>query len=167
MKYSKIINRDIANGEGIRVSLFISGCNQHCFNCFNPEAQDFSYGENFTSDTFNEILDLVSKPEITGLSILGGEPLDQLKSDLFILTSLCTCVKLNLNKNIWLWSGHVIEDIVSKEQIELLNTVDVLIDGPYIDSQKDLSLAWRGSKNQRVIDVNKSKEKKMICLYSL
>jgi anaerobic ribonucleoside-triphosphate reductase activating protein len=166
MKYSGIIKHDIANGEGIRVSLFVSGCNQHCPDCFNQDSQNFYNGKTFTNKTFDEIIELVSRPEISGLSILGGEPLDQTRSDLFMLNNLCITIKHNLNKTIWLWTGHVLEDIIFKEQLDLLKNIDVLIDGPYIASQTDLSLKWRGSKNQRVIDMNQSRNKNHIVLYN-
>lgn len=173
MNYSLINKTDIANGPGIRVSLFVSGCNRHCKNCYNQEAQAFDYGQPYTSETAKNILELVAKSHCSGLSILGGEPLDQDSNSLIGLIALAQEVH-KLGKNVWLWTGYTWEEIFNDRvargdsktsyrikntiRCALLNMVDVVVDGPFIDEQKDLSLRWRGSANQRVIDVQKTLE---------
>lgn len=173
MNYAGLVQDDLANGPGIRVSLFVSGCNRHCKNCYNQEAQAFDYGQPYTSETAKNILELVAKSHCSGLSILGGEPLDQDSNSLIGLIALAQEVH-KLGKNVWLWTGYTWEEIFNyrvtrgdsktscriKNTIRcaLLNMVDVVVDGPFIDEQKDLSLRWRGSANQRVIDVQKTLE---------
>lgn len=175
MNYAKIKHYDPANGEGIRISLFVSGCNFHCKGCFNYEAQDFDYGKPFLPDTMVEIEQLVENENIDGLSILGGDPLCQSECDITTLATLATYVK-NLGKNVWIWSGFTWEQIFSKSVTDefdtlrtsrqmLITTCDVWVDGQFIESQKDLRLQWRGSNNQRVIDVQKSLQQNKIILW--
>ena len=166
MNYSNIIKYDCANGEGWRTTLFVSGCDFHCNNCFNPEAQNFHYGSVFTMHTLASILDMVQDDKVSGLSILGGDPLCQDVHGLISLISLCKRVR-HLGKTVWLWSGFTWEQIFSpynnydefpqwKYIQELIEHVNVFIDGPFIEEQKDLTLKFRGSKNQRIIDVAKT-----------
>lgn len=172
MNYSLINKIDISNGPGMRVSLFVSGCDRHCKNCYNKEAQSFDNGKPYNSETAKNILELVAKPHCSGLSILGGEPLDQDSNGLIGLIELAQEVH-KLGKNVWLWTGYTWEEIFNyraprgsatlcnmKNTIRcaLLSMVDVVVDGPFIDEQKDLSLRWRGSANQRLIDVEKTLE---------
>lgn len=171
MNYNNIILCDTANGEGIRTSLFVSGCTNHCQGCFNKEAQDFNYGQLYTPETEQTILKQISKPYIAGLSILGGEPLCQNNAGLTYLIELTNAVH-GLGKTVWLWTGFVWEDFdhikmsLNKALIKaLLYNCDVVVDGPFIEAQKDLTLAFRGSSNQRVIDVQKTLAQDKIILY--
>ena len=147
---------DIANGEGIRVSLFVSGCNFHCYNCFNKEAQDFNNGKQFTEAEFNTICELLHQPYIAGLSLLGGDPLCQDSTGFHIMNQLALTAR-SLGKTVWLWTGFKWEDIWNDEsnmriyRQSLISLCDVVVDGQYIDSLRDLTLKWRGSSNQRVI----------------
>ena len=166
MYYSNIIEEDAANGIGFRTTLFVSGCNFHCKNCFNQKAQDFNYGKEYTEQTESYILEQLNKPYIKGLSLLGGDPLWQDMDGLKQLRQLVQKVH-NLGKTVWIWSGFVYEDLLdgsglseeANERILLVRECDVFVDGLFEDDKKDLSLAWRGSKNQRVIDMNKTKDK--------
>lgn len=167
MNYASIRKMDITNGEGIRVSLFVSGCQFHCKNCFNQETWDYNYGKEYTQETQNKILSLICKPHIKGLSILGGDPLWQTSDGVSSLISLCDEVH-KLNKNVWLWTGFVWEEVFNSDkgyQKELLKHCDVVVDGPFIEEKKDLSLKWKGSSNQRVIDVPKTLEKGEVVLW--
>lgn len=171
MNYGNIKFYDIANGEGIRTSLFVSGCTNHCQGCFNKEAQDFNYGQLYTPETEQTILKQISKPYIAGLSILGGEPLCQNNAGLTYLIELTNAVH-GLGKTVWLWTGFVWEDFdhikmsLNKALIKaLLYNCDVVVDGPFIEAQKDLTLAFRGSSNQRIIDVQKTLAQNKIILY--
>lgn len=162
MHYNKIRKMDIANGPGIRVSIFMQGCTFNCQNCFNPETHDFSSGKEFTDETINKIISLCNEIHIVGLSILGGEPLHP--KNIAGTTKLAKIFKEKYpNKNIWLWTGFTFEDYLINK--EILNYIDVLIDGKYQDELHDFNLKWRGSSNQRVIDVKKSiKNKKVVLL---
>lgn len=170
MKYAKINLFDIANGEGIRVSLFVTGCKFHCNGCFNQEAQDFSYGKDFTSESVELILNRLKDERFDGLTLIGGDPLWQNTNDIKTLINLCKEVH-KLNKNVWLWSGFTWEDIFNgegeeyKARQELISNCDVFIDGLFEETKKDLSLAWRGSYNQRIIKVKESlKENSVITM---
>lgn len=173
MNYAKIKHWDIANGEGVRVSLFVSGCRFCCKDCFNSEAQDFNYGYVYTQKTEGEILQLISDPNIDGLSILGGDPLWQNVSGLHDLCMLAYKTK-QMGKNIWLWSGFTWEEIMlplrQPDDIKLGRQTlavlcDVFIDGQFDAERKDLRLRWKGSKNQRVIDVQKTLQQGEVVLY--
>ena len=155
MRYNLIRKMDISNGPGLRVSVFMQGCAFHCKNCFNPDTWDFNLGIEFTSDTINHILELCDNEYIKGLSILGGEPLHP--KNIEGSTKLAKKFKEKYpNKNIWLWSGFLFEDVKDKEIFKYL---DVLVDGQYIDELHSPKLKWRGSSNQRVIDVKSSLNK--------
>ena len=154
MYYGAIKNLDIANGPGVRVSLFVSGCRNHCKGCFQPETWDFEYGEEFTDDTINELLNLLDNHLVAGLSILGGDPLEPENRD--VVGEICYIVRaFRPGKSIWLWTGYLWEDVKDWPDLKY---VDVLVDGPFVQEQKNLCLAYRGSENQRVIDVRKSLE---------
>lgn len=175
MNYSKIIQHDCANGEGWRTTLFVSGCTNHCNGCFNKELQDFNCGEQFTMLTIKSILDMVSDDKIKGLSILGGDPLCQDVNGLHKLTEVCKRVH-HKNKDVWLWSGFTWEQVFPEVVLDELNThkiyqqklienVDVFVDGPFIEELKDPSLKWRGSSNQRIINVKQTLQQNKIILY--
>lgn len=152
MRYGKINKTDIANGPGVRVSLFVSGCRNHCKGCFNPGTWAFDYGEAFTLRTVDEILKALDKPYISGLSILGGEPFEP--ENIGTVFDLCRQVKNRFpDKTIWIYTGYLYEKL---EPI-LNDTIDVLVDGPFIEAQKDITLKFKGSKNQRIIDVQASR----------
>lgn len=153
MRYNKIRKMDISDGPGVRVSIFMQGCNFHCKNCFNPETHDFNGGKEFNDDTIKKVLDLCSNESVEGLSILGGEPMNPQNID--GTTKLAKAFKEKYpNKNLWAWSGFLFDrDLKDKE---ILNYLDVLVDGQYMDEKHNPTLQWRGSENQRVIDVKKS-----------
>lgn len=151
MRYAKIKTYDIANGPGVRVSLFVQGCSKHCDGCFNPETWDYNGGISFTEDTKRYLFDACSPDYISGLSILGGEPFDQAIE----LAELVREFKeLYPNKDVAVWSGYVIDEIESDpDRKQLLDEIDVLIDGPFIKELKEPNLTYMGSTNQRVIFV--------------
>ena len=153
MNYAEIKKVDIANGPGVRVSLFVSGCRNHCKGCFNPETWDFDYGRPFTRATEDEIIKALRPSWIQGLSILGGEPTEE--ENAAVLIPFMKRVRAVLpDKDIWLYSGYTYEALRDKE---ILTLVDVLVDGPFLLELKDAGLAFRGSRNQRIIDL-KEKE---------
>jgi len=149
MNYAEIKKVDIANGPGVRVSLFVSGCRNHCKGCFNPETWDFDYGRPFTRETEDEIIEALRPSWIQGLSILGGEPTEE--ENAAVLIPFLKRVRAVLpDKDIWLYSGYTYEALRDKE---ILSLADVLVDGPFLLEQKDAGLAFRGSRNQRIIDL--------------
>ena len=169
MNYLEIKKYDIANGPGVRTSLFVSGCTHHCKGCFNPESWDFTAGREFGEKEINEILDALKDDYIKGLTILGGEPMEIKNQE--CLVDLVKKVKKNFpNKDIWVYTGYLFDkdiiDNMSKKYSftnEFLKYIDVMVDGEFKLEQKDLSIIFRGSRNQRIIDVQKSlKEKKVI-----
>jgi anaerobic ribonucleoside-triphosphate reductase activating protein len=175
MKYSKIIQHDIANGEGWRTTLFVSGCHFNCSGCFNLESQDFENGNIFNTLALTKVMEYVSDTKVSGLSILGGDPLCQDEDGILRLIDICHRVH-DLNKTIWLWSGFTWEQVFPKVitddfniicayRQELIQNVDVFIDGPFVEGLKDPSLKWRGSSNQRIIDVKKSIEQGKVVLF--
>lgn len=162
MKYNKIRKMDISNGPGVRVSIFMQGCTFNCPNCFNKDTHDFNGGNDFDDETISHIIKLCEHNYITGLSILGGEPLHPRNIDGTI--KLCKIFKekfLN-KKSIWVWTGYLFENIVNKE---ILNYVDVIVDGLYKDELHDFRLKWRGSSNQRVINVSETLKENKLVLY--
>ena len=157
MNYAKIRKLDVTNGPGIRTTLFVSGCTHNCEGCFNKEQQDFNYGNKFTKETEDEFIQLTKNKQIKGVNILGGEPMQQIMDD--TLLNLLKIIKLETDKTIWLWSGYTFEEIVNNpKRLEILREVDVLIDGKFQADKRDIMLKYRGSSNQRVIDVKKSLE---------
>ena len=162
MRYNKVRKMDISNGPGVRVSIFMQGCTFHCKNCFNPETHDFMGGEEFTDETIQEVLKLCENEHVEGLSILGGEPMHPLNIE--GTTRLAKAFKEKFsNKNIWAWSGFLFDrDLQGKE---VLNYLDVLVDGQYVDELHDPRLKYCGSSNQRVIQVPESLKEGKIVLY--
>jgi len=159
MNYATIKNCDIANGPGVRVSLFVSGCTHRCKGCFNEVAWDFAYGEPFTQETMDKILDMLRPSYIRGLTLLGGEPFEPQNQGAVV--ELLRRIKKEMpEKSIWAFSGYLFEkDILSGrlgDTAEYLSYLDVLVDGPFIEAKKNLSLRFRGSENQRIIDVKAS-----------
>lgn len=164
MNYAKIKHFDIANGEGVRTSLFVSGCQFHCEDCFNSETWDYNYGNLYTKETENHILLTLQDRYIDGLSILGGDPLWQDEDGIAQLTKLVEQVK-SIGKTVWIWSGFTWEQLpsLSASKQNLIKLCDVMIDGLYNKTLRDLRLKWRGSSNQRVINIQQSiKEGKVI-----
>lgn len=161
MKYNKIRKMDISNGPGVRVSIFMQGCAFHCENCFNKETWDFNGGTDFTEETIKKVLELCDKDYIVGLSILGGEPMHPNNID--GTTALAKAFKEKFpNKNLWVWSGYLFDkDLKDKE---VLKYIDVLVDGQFINNLHNPTLKWKGSSNQRVIDVQKSLKNNKICI---
>ena len=191
--YASIRNLDISNGEGIGVALFVQGCHFHCYNCFNTETWDFNGGKEWTPEVEDKFIELASRPYIKRISLLGGEPLAD--ENLDGVLHLVDRFRLSLpNKTIWLYTGYEVNlesyEIltIGKEYAKtryeftttqpsrsntanflrksILNNVDVLVDGRYIDSQRDVNLKWRGSKNQRVIDIKQSLQKGKVTLWT-
>lgn len=159
MKYNKIRKMDISNGPGVRVSIFMQGCSFNCKNCFNPETHDFNGGKEFDDSTIDRILELCDNENVEGLSILGGEPMHP--KNINGTTKLAKAFKEKYpDKNVWAWSGFNFDkDLKDKEVVKYL---DVLVDGQYVDEQHNPKLEWRGSENQRVIDVKKSLEQNKV-----
>ncbi len=149
MNYATIKKTDIANGLGVRVSLFVSGCRRHCAGCFNTETWDFDYGEPFTKQTEDTVLEALSPSWIQGLSILGGEPMEPENQEA-LLPFLRKVKAVFPDKDIWLYTGNCLEDVA---QSPLLSYVDVVVDGPFLEDERDAGLAFRGSRNQRIIDL--------------
>ena len=168
MYYATIKNCDIANGPGVRVSLFVSGCTHHCPECFNEVAWDFGYGEPFTQQTIDTILDMLRPDYIRGLTLLGGEPFEPQNQGAVV--ELLRAVKKELpEKNIWAFSGYLFEkDILSGrlgDCSEYLSYLDVLVDGRFVEELKDISLRFRGSRNQRVIDMDRTRETGQVTIW--
>ncbi len=163
MRYNLVRKMDISNGPGVRVSVFMQGCEFHCKNCFNAETWDFKGGKEFTDETIEAIINLCKQEHITGLSILGGEPMHPVNIE--GTTELARVFKEECpEKNIWIWTGYLFDkDLKGKE---VLNYADVIVDGQYVDDLHDPTLKWKGSSNQRVIDVKKSLESKEVVLLS-
>ena len=163
MRFAQIRREDISNGPGIRVSLFVQGCNRHCDGCFNPETWDYDKGQIFNRRIQELFLDLGKEKKITGFSILGGEPLDQ---DGRMLELIKKIKERYPDKTIWMWTGHTYEDLTDK-QMEIVKLIDVLVDGPFIISQKCPGKRFRGSMNQRIIDIKKTLESGTITIHDL
>lgn len=171
MHYAEVKYFDVANGPGIRVSLFVSGCPHACPGCFNEIAWNYEYGEKYTEEVEEKILKAVSKAEIQGLSLLGGEPL--YPANLRALLPLLRKLRERLpKKDIWCYSGYTYEELLSregeekKELEELFSYLTVLVDGRFIESEKDITLLFRGSKNQRLILVEESRRRGEVVLYN-
>ena len=163
MKYTQIREMDVTNGSGIGVALFTQGCPYHCKNCFNPETWDFDKGIDWTKETENNIIELLKPEYITRLSILGGEPL--IERNIAPLTALLKRVKgIYPDKQVWLYTGGDFEVLEGLYE-EIFQYIDILIDGRYIDDLRDYKLKWRGSSNQRIIDVQKSLKEGETILY--
>lgn len=159
MFYGEIKKCDIANGSGVRVSLFVSGCRNHCPGCFQPETWDFAYGRPFTKETESEIFQALRPSYIQGLTVLGGEPFEP-ENQKELLPLLKKIREQLPNKDIWMFTGYVLDqDLLdggrkhTEQTDEILSMIDVLIDGPFVEELKDITLQFRGSSNQRLIDV--------------
>lgn len=163
MRFAQIRKEDISNGPGIRVSLFVQGCNRHCDGCFNPETWDYDKGQIFNRRIQELFLDLGKEKKITGFSILGGEPLDQ---DERMLELIRKIKERYPDKTIWMWTGHTYEDLTD-EQMEIVKLIDVLVDGPFVISQKCPGKRFRGSMNQRIIDIKKTLKSGTITIHDL
>ncbi len=159
MRYAQIRPFDVANGPGVRVSVFVTGCTHACPGCFNGLYQDFTYGDLWTDETTTELIELVQNPVISGLTLLGGEPMQNLELKDVIQTLRQVC-----NKPIWIYSGYTFEQILADEDKKsLLVLCDVLVDGLFIQAKKDLTLKFRGSSNQRIIDIKRSLASGDVC----
>ena len=171
MNYGEIKNFDIANGEGVRVSLFVSGCTHHCKGCFNPETWNFGFGSVYTKETEDSIMKMLSFPYIDGLSLLGGEPFEP--DNQRELVKLLKRVRAELpDKDVWCYSGYIFdEELLSESRArcevtdEMLSLIDILVDGRYVDAQRNISLRFRGSENQRIIDMNRTRAAGRIVLW--
>ena len=162
MRYNLIRKMDIADGPGVRVSIFMQGCQFHCKNCFNPETWDFNGGKEFNDEVIEKVLQLCKKDHIKGLSILGGEPMNPINRE--GTTRLAKKFKENFpDKNLWMWTGFKYEDLKDEE---VFKYVDVLVDDQYKDELHDPTLKWKGSANQRVIDIKKSRENNEIVIFN-
>lgn len=172
MHYGNIKNCDIADGPGVRVSLFVSGCTNHCENCFQPETWDFDYGKEFTSETEDELLKLLSPSYIAGLTVLGGEPFEP-SNQRALLPFLKRVRETFPSKTIWIYSGFTFEQLLNRNEHcsceatrEILSICDVLVDGRFINSLKDITLLFRGSSNQRLIDLKETLKTDKIKLWT-
>ena len=166
MRYASIRNLDISNGDGIGVALFVQGCPFHCYNCFNPQTWDFDGGKEWNDDIRGDFLDIIQQCEYSDrVTIIGGEPLcEQNRFDVGVLIS---DIKTQFpHKKIWLYTGYTWEELIDNVSIlNIIEFVDVIVDGRYIDELRDITLPFRGSSNQRIIDVKKSLEKGEVILY--
>ena len=171
MHYGNIKNYDIADGEGVRVTLFCSGCTNRCEGCFQPETWDFCYGKEYTKETEDQLIQMLTDPNIQGLTLLGGDPFEP--SNQRTLITLLRRVKQELpTKDVWAYTGFVYEQDLLEGQRkhtevtdEMLSYIDVLVDGPFVIDQKDISLYFRGSTNQRVIDMPKTLKSGNVVIY--
>lgn len=171
MNYGKIKNCDIADGVGVRVTLFVSGCTNRCPGCFQPETWDFAYGEPFTAETEEKLLNMLSAPYINGLTLLGGDPFEPANQR--ALTPFLHRVRaLYPQKTVWAYTGFLYEDLLREGSRprcevtdEMLGMVDVLVDGPFVEAQHEVGLRFRGSANQRLIDMNKTHEQGQVVLW--
>ena len=163
MRYNKIRKMDISNGPGVRISIFMQGCTFNCKECFNPETHSFEGGKEFTDETIDRVIELCQNENINGLSILGGEPLHP--KNIEGTTKLVKTFKEKIpNKDVWIWSGFSYDGELKDK--EVLKYTDVLVDGRYVDELRNPTLKWRGSENQRVIDVQKSLNNSEIIYYN-
>lgn len=168
MNYGNIKLCDVANGPGVRISLFVSGCRHHCKNCFNQETWNFLFGKTFTDETLDYILKELNHDYISGFSLLGGEPFEP--ENQAVLANVLEVIKNNFpDKEIWCWTGWNLDKELSKNGIKytqyterMLNNIDVLVDGPFVAELKNVKLVFRGSSNQRIIDLKATREHKKI-----
>lgn len=165
MNYHNIKKCDMLNGDGIRVSLWISGCEHNCNQCQNPQTWDINSGIPFDEESENELFEALYKPYISGITFSGGDPLHE--NNLQDVLNLVNKIRLLLpEKTIWLYTGYTLEQCVENTtRRQIISKCDVLVDGRYVDPQRDITLRWRGSSNQRVIDIKQSLQNKKIVLY--
>lgn len=174
MNYGEIKWRDVANGTGVRVSLFVSGCRNKCPGCFNEATWDFNYGSPFTSEIEDKIIEALKPDYIEGLTILGGEPFEPENQEA-LYPFIKKVREIYPNKTIWMYSGYVLDKEIypiegkvhTKYSHDIINLIDILVDGRYVCTLRDLMLNFRGSKNQRIIDINQSKKENKIVLSKL
>lgn len=170
MKYATIKTVDIANGTGVRVSIFVSGCTHRCPECFNEIAWDFNYGQEFNQETIDLILKALEPSHIAGLTLLGGEPMELVNQE-GLLPLLQQVRKMYPDKDIWCYTGYLYEDLLPGGKVhgpysdEILSYLDILVDGPFILAQKNIRLKFRGSENQRIIDVKRTNQSRQIVLW--
>ena len=171
MYYGNIKMYDVANGEGVRVTLFVSGCRIHCEGCFQAQTWDFKFGEPYTEETQKYILELLGNEHIDGLTVLGGEPFEP-ENQVVIVDLLRQAKKLYPEKNIWCWTGYLYDNELqeggskhTEVTDEMLSYIDILVEGPFVLAKKNLALAFRGSENQRVLDLNATRAKGEIVKY--
>ncbi|MBO5220002.1 MAG: anaerobic ribonucleoside-triphosphate reductase activating protein [Clostridia bacterium] len=171
MNYGNIKNFDVANGAGVRVTLFVSGCTNHCEHCFQPQTWDFDYGEPFTRETEDKLLDMLAVPYIRGLTVLGGEPFEP-SNQRALLPFLRRVREAYPAKDIWAFSGFTLEELQTEGHRarceatdEMLSLIDVLVDGRYVHALRNLSLKFRGSSNQRLIDMRATRERGEVVLW--
>lgn len=165
MNYAEIKYCDIANGEGVRTSLFVSGCTHHCKNCFNKIAWDFNYGKEFTESVEDDILKSCEPDYISGVTLLGGEPFEP-ENQPRLLEFLKKFKEMYPEKNVWCYSGYTYEELTGKKEsrcftektVDMLNLIDILVDGEYVDELHTLMIRFRGSTNQRLIDLNATRK---------
>lgn len=164
MNFAQIRKYDVANGPGIRTTIFVTGCTHKCHNCFNEEYQDFDFGDPWTQQETDEVIEDLKLDEVRGLTILGGEPFQNEVDLLEVLRD----IKKEVQKDIWIFSGYTYEEILKdQDKKKLLEECDVLVDGRFVEALKDLSLRFRGSSNQRIIDIKKSLEANKVVLFDL
>lgn len=164
MNFAQIRKYDVANGPGIRTTIFVTGCTHKCHNCFNEEYQDFNFGNPWTRKETDEVIEDLKLDEVKGLTVLGGEPFQNEVDLLQILRD----IKKEVQKDIWIFSGYTYEEILKdQDKKKLLEECDVLVDGRFVEALKDLSLRFRGSSNQRIIDIKKSLEANELVLFDL
>ena len=173
MHYGTVKKFDVANGEGIRTTLFVSGCTNRCKNCFQPETWDFNYGKEFTDEVAEDILSTFNNSSVRGLTILGGEPMEP-SNQRALLPFLKEFKRRYPTKNLWLFTGNLYEELTSPIgshpksldiTAEILSLVDILVDGRFVEELKQLGLRFRGSSNQRIIDMNKTRESGSIVIW--
>ncbi len=164
MRFAQIRKFDVANGPGIRSTIFVTGCTHNCPGCFNKEYQNFKYGDIWTENETKKVISYLKDKSVSGLSLLGGEPFQNSKD----LAGVVREIKKEVKKNIWVYSGYTFEEIIQDlDKIELLKECDVLVDGLFVEELKDLTLKFRGSSNQRILDIKKSLENKTPIVYDI
>lgn len=164
MNFAQIRKYDVANGPGIRTTIFVTGCTHKCHNCFNEEYQDFDFGDPWTQKETDEVIEDLKLDEVKGLTILGGEPFQNEVGLLQVLRD----IKKEVQKDIWIFSGYTYEEILKDEnKKKLLEECDILVDGRFVEALKDLNLRFRGSSNQRIIDIKKSLDENKVVLFDL
>ncbi|WP_454207283.1 anaerobic ribonucleoside-triphosphate reductase activating protein [Peptoniphilus sp. Marseille-Q6390] len=164
MNFAQIRKYDVANGPGIRTTIFVTGCTHKCPNCFNEEYQDFNFGNPWTRKETDEVIEDLKLDEVKGLTVLGGEPFQNEVDLLQVLRD----IKKEVQKEIWIFSGYTYEEILKdQDKKKLLEECDVLVDGRFVEALKDLSLRFRGSSNQRIINIKKSLEANEVVLFDL
>lgn len=163
MNYAQMRQYDIANGPGIRATLFVSGCSHHCKGCFNEAYQDFNYGTVWDTEAENQFMSYLMNPNVHGVTLLGGEPMEQG----IPLLRLVERIKAETTHDIWVYSGYLYETLLQDVvQSAILKQCDVLVDGPFVEAEKDLNLTFRGSRNQRIIDLKASLKQNEVILWS-